>query len=416
MNKFILHIDVNSAYLSWIAARRVSNGDPVDLREIAAVVGGSEKSRHGITLAKSRICSKMGVKTGEPLMTVRQKCPDVTIVPPDYNLFARASQSMYELICEYSDVVQRFSVDECFTQIYINGGRDEIIKIAHKIKDRIYRELGFTVNVGISVNKILSKMASNFKKPDRVHTLWPEEVPQKMWSLPIRSLFMVGRKTEKKLLNLGIYTIGNLANANINTLESHLKSYAYLIQTYAQGCDDSPVRLSNRTVIKGIGNGTTSCFDVKTRHDAHLYILSLTESVASRLRAAGYCAGLVAVGTTSTKFISQSRQKKLNVAVDSTTYICKIATELFNELWDGEPIRKFRVRVSNLHENDYVQLSLLEEFDFEKHKKIDNAVDDIRNRFGSNAIQRASFLHSGIKSGAGGVGDDDDYPLMTSIL
>lgn len=380
------------------------------------MVGGNENSRHGIVLAKSMPSKKFGIKTGETLMSVRQKCPNITIVPPDYSLFMKASQAMYEIICQYSPTVQRFSIDECFFEIMSDNNREYVVGLAHELKDRIYSELGFTTNVGVAYNKICAKMAGELEKPNKVHSMWPDEIEKKLWPLQIGELFMVGQKTERKLRDLGIITIGELAKADTKILVSHFKSYAYLIQSYSQGIDSSPVRSSNRLVIKGIGNGTTAHFNVDNRKEAHLFIMSLAESVSMRLRASGYCAGLVAVGITSTKFISKSRQRKLSLTIDSTTYITKIAKELFDELWDGSTeIRKFRVRVSELNTSEYVQLSFLEEFDFEKHKEIDKAMDDIRKRFGGNAVVRASFLHSGIRSGAGGV-PEDDYPLMTSIL
>jgi len=416
MNKYILHIDANSAYLSWTAAHMLSNGHPVDLREIPSVVGGSEKSRHGIVLAKSTPAKKFKIQTGEPLMTVRQKCPDITIVPPDYSLYMKASQAMYEIIYSYTPVVQRFSIDECFAEITIDGGREEIVELAYEIKDRIHKELGFTTNVGVGLNKIQAKMGGELKKPNMVHTLWPEEIEEKLWPLEVGELFMVGQKTGAKLRNLCIMTIGDLATANTKMLENHLKSYAYLIQAYANGRDDSPVRPSNRPVVKGIGNGCTARYNVLVAEEAYLHLMSLTESVGERLRASKYCAGLIAVSYTTTEFVTKSRQRKLSVAMDSTSYIMKIAKELFDELWQGESLRKFRVRVSDLYGNDYVQLSLLETFDFEREKSLDIAVDNIRKRYGGQAIYRACFLHSGVRSGAGGVGDEEDYPLMTSIL
>lgn len=416
LTRYILHIDANSAYLSWTAAYRISNGDPVDLRDIPSVIGGSEKSRHGIVLAKSVPAKKYKIQTGEPLMTVRQKCPHITIVPPDYNLYMKASQAMYEIVLSYTPTIQRFSIDECFAEFYIAGDREDIVERAYEIKDKIYKELGFTVNIGIGLNKIQAKMGGELKKPNMVHTLWPEEIEKKLWPLEVGELFMVGRKTEARLKSLSINTIGDLATANIKMLESHLKSYAYLIQAYANGRDDSPVRASNRPVVKGMGNGTTARFNVLTASDAYLHIMSLSESVGGRLRDSNYCAGLVAVSYTTTEFVTKSRQRKLSVAMDSTSYIMKIAKELFDELWTGEPLRKFRVRVTDLYANDYVQLSFLEQFDFERERCMDKAVDEIRDRFGGQAIYRACFLHSGVRSGAGGTGDEEDYPVMTSIL
>lgn len=418
MSRYIFHIDVNSAYLSWTAAHRLQQGASLDLRTIPAVVGGNEKSRHGIVLAKSIPAKRYGIHTGEPLINARRKCPNLTTVPPDYSLYMKASLATLEIIRGYSPKVQQFSVDECFMDYYQNTPESpDPVTIAHKLKDQIENELGFTVNVGVSTNKILAKMASDFTKPNCVHTLYPYEVKSKMWPLPVSDLFMVGRRTSKKLYNLGIHTIGQLATADTDLLYEHFKSFAYLIQSYANGVDDSPIRASNHEVVKGMGNSTTVKFDVTQHNDAYQVLLSLSESVGMRLRAAQMCAGLVAVSIVSTEFGFKTHQHKLDVAMCSTTYIHKVAKQLFDELWDGTPIRKLGVRVSDLHTNDYVQLSLFEDYDFTKAKGIDDAVDRIRGRYGLQAIQRASFLHSGLKPVTGGTSEDEsDYPVMTSIL
>lgn len=416
LDSIIFHVDVNSAYLSWIAAQRVYDGDPVDLRDIPSVIGGDELSRHGIVLAKSISAKAYGIKTGNPLRTAREQCPNLTIVPPDYYLFQKASRAMVDLLKEYSPKVQQFSVDECFID-YSNMSHlfGSPLEAAYEIKDRIKKELGFTVNVGVSSNKLLAKMASEFLKPDRVHTLYPEEVPTKMWPLPVGELFMCGRKTTAKLNAMGIRTIGDLAKAPLNELEYHLKSFGLMMYAYANGIDKSPVRKSNFEVVKGMGNSTTVKFDVIDRSDAYLVLLSLCESVGMRLRQGEFCAGLAAVSIVSNKFIGGSHQRKLDVATDSTSYLFEIIKELFEELWDGAPIRKLGVRVSELQDNTYFQISLFENFDFVKHKQIDDVVDLVRKRYGKKAIYRASFLHSGLSPITGGIGEDG-YPIMTSIL
>lgn len=418
MSRYIFHIDVNSAYLSWTAAHRLQQGSDIDLRDVPSVVGGSEKSRHGIVLAKSIPAKQFGIHTGEPLVNARRKCPGLITVPPDYSLYMKASLATLEIIRGYSPKVQQFSVDECFMDYYQNTPEAaDPVTLAHRIKDHIQDELGFTVNIGISQNKILAKMASDFSKPNRVHTLFSYEIAEKMWPLPVSDLFMVGRRTAKKLYDLGITTIGQLAGADTDLLYQHFKSYAYLIQSYANGIDDSPIRASNHEVVKGMGNSTTVKFDVTSKEEAYQVLLSLAESVGMRLRAADMCAGLVAISIVSTEFGHKSHQHKLDVAMNSTSYIHKIAKMLFDSLWDHTPIRKLGLRVSDLHTNDYVQLSLFENHDFVKDKDVDRAVDSIRGRYGLAAIQRASFLHSGLRPVTGGTSEDEsDYPVMTSIL
>lgn len=416
MDSVIFHIDVNSAYLSWTAAKQLHDGATVDLRDIPSVIGGDELSRHGIVLAKSIPAKAYGIKTGNPLRMAKQQCPSLTIVPPDYYLFQKASKAMVTLFKEYSPKVQQFSVDECFLD-YSNMSHlfGSPLEAAYEIKDRVMRELGFTVNVGISTNKLLAKMASEFEKPNRVHTLYPEEVKSKMWPLPVGELFMCGRKTTAKLNQMGIRTIGDLATAPLNELEYHLKSFGLMMHAYANGIDTSDVRKSNFEVVKGIGNSTTVSFDVTDKKDAYLVLLSLCESVGMRLRQGQFCAGLAAVSIVTKEFQGASHQRKMDVATDSTSYLFAIAKELFDDLWDGTPIRKLGVRVSELQANTYFQMSLFTDFDFIKHKQIDDFVDVIRKKYGKKSIQRASFIHSGLSPITGGIGEDG-YPIMTSIL
>lgn len=416
LSKVIFHIDVNSAYLSWMAAYRLQQGSSIDLRDIPSVVGGDELSRHGIVLAKSIPAKKYGIKTGNPLRTALEQCPKLIIVPPDYYLFQKASKAMMTLLHDYSPDIQQFSVDECFMDFTnMETLLGEPVEVAHTIRKRIKNELGFTVNIGISTNKILAKMASEFEKPDKVHTLYPDEVEEKMWPLPVGELFMVGRQTEKKLKALGINTIGELATMNLRTLQSHFKSFGLMIYQYANGIDSSPVRTGKATPVKGVGNSTTVPFDVVCVDEAYKVILSLCESVAMRLRAGQYSAGLLGVHIVTKEFAGMSHQRKLAVATDSTSYLYSIAKVLFDELWDGTPIRKLGIRASELQDNGYYQNSLFEPFDFEKQKEIDKCIDDVRSRYGKNKIIRASFLHSGIKPINGGIGEEG-YPTMTSIL
>jgi DNA polymerase-4 len=418
ITNYILHIDVNSAYLSWTAAYRLQQGYELDLRTVPAVVGGSEKSRHGIVLAKSMPAKKFNIITGESIRDAYQKCPKLICVAPNYDLYMKASAAMVEIIREYSPKVQRFSIDECFVDYNDLATGRHAIDIAKEIRKRMWDELGFTVNIGVSTNKILAKMGSDFQKPDRVHTLFPNEIQAKMWPLPVGDLFMVGSRTEAKLKGLGINTIGELAQTDVALLSAHLKSHGYLVHAYANGIDHSPVRKSNREIVKGMGNSTTVRFNVEKREDANLVLLSLAESVGMRLRQASVCAGLVSVSIRSTEFTGGGHQRKISVTTDSTTYIHKIAMQLFDEMWDGQLIRKLGLRVSDLYSNDYVQLSLLEEFDFERQKALDDTVDKIRGKYGSSAIHRASFLHSGLRPVTGGIQDDgeDEYPIMTCIL
>ncbi|MCX7921544.1 MAG: DNA polymerase IV [Clostridia bacterium] len=411
----IFHIDVNSAYLSWEAVYRLQHGAEVDLRDIPSVVGGDEASRHGIVLAKSLPAKKYKIQTGESLFAARQKCPGLIVVPPHYALYMQCHKAMLDIFSQYSPSVQVFSIDECFLD-YTNmeGIWGPPLEVAHAIRERVKKELGFTVNIGISTNKLLAKIGGDLKKPDMVHTLYPEEIPWKMWPLPVEDLYMVGRATAPKLHQLGIYTIGQLANADPELLKYKLKSFGQLIWSYANGIEESPVVNSGRPPIKGIGNSTTISFDVDNRSDACKVLLSLTETVCMRLRQAGYCARLVAVSIRANDFFHYTHQRKFYTPTDCTTDIYEMACKLFDELWKGQLIRHIGVRVSELCANDFIQLSLFEENN-EKKKKLDETIDNIRMKYGSRAIFRSVFLHSGLQPVSGGV-MDEDYQMMSSLL
>ncbi|AFL99553.1 MULTISPECIES: DNA polymerase IV [Desulfitobacterium] len=412
----IFHIDVNSAYLSWEATYRLQQGDPLDLRTVPSVVGGDPLTRHGIVLAKSILAKEYGIKTGETLYSALSKCPDLIIAKPNYLLFRQCSKALGDILREYSPLIQQFSVDEYFldfTSMDLLFG--DPLAIAYQIKDRVKKELGFTVNIGISTNKLLAKMASELQKPDKVHTLFPEEIPEKMWPLPIGELFMVGRATTRKLLSRNIKTIGELAHTDPRLLKAILKSYGLLIWNYAHGIENSPVRPGGRVEVKGMGNSTTLSFDVDNRKEAHLVLLSLVETVSARLRHSQYFTRLVSISFRTNEFLSYSHQRKLSQATDCTNEIWEIACRLFDELWKGQPLRHLGVRVSELCQNDFLQLSLFAK-DYEKERKVDQAIDGIRERFGSQAIMRSSYLHSGLKSMTGGVIAEEEYPTMTSLL
>lgn len=415
-DKIIFHIDVNSAYLSWEAAYRLQQGEKIDLRTIPSVVGGDEASRHGIVLTKSIPAKKFGIQTGETLHDARMKCPDLVVVPPRYWLYMKCSTAMHELLQKYTPQIQRFSVDESFLDFSnMNNLYPDYMKLAETIKERIKNDLGFTVNIGISNNKLLAKVASDLKKPDMIHTLFTNEIKEKMWPLPIEDLFMVGRATSPKLHGININTIGDLANYDIDILRYKLKNQGQVIWNYANGIDSSEVRKSSYIEMKGIGNSTTIAFDVEDKETAHKVLLSLCETVSMRLRDSRNCCKVVSVSIRGNDLIFYSRQKKLTVATDSTRKIYEVACYLFDNVWKGSPVRHLGVHITDFCGNDFYQCSLIDNFDYEKDRKINMAIDKIRLKYGADAITRSSFLHSGIKSMCGGVGEDD-YPLMSSIL
>lgn len=415
-SKTIMHIDVNSAFLSFQAAYNKQIGIEKDIRDVPSVVGGSEKSRRGIVLAKSILAKKAGVKTGESIMEARSKCKDLLVVPANYELYVKSSKALINLLREYSPYIQIFSIDECFLDY---TGMEDIfgdpLEAAHKMKKRISDELGFTVNIGISSNKLLAKMAGELEKPDKVNTIYPEEVEKKLWPLPVGELFMVGQRTKPKLNKIGIYTIGDLAKSDYNLLSRTLKSHGRLIHQYAWGRDESKVHHTNHIPFKSAGNGSTIKFDVEDEETAYKIILSLVETTAKRLRNANVQCSVVSIGIKDKEFKYKGHQRKLLTPTNITNEIFNISKELFIEMWDGTPIRQFNVRLSELSSIDINQLTFFDIENKDKLQKIDTAIDKIRERYGNTSIMRATFLHSGLKSMLGGFGADE-YPVMTSII
>lgn len=396
MEPVIFHIDVNSAFLSWEAAYRIRElGDTEDIRLIPCVVGGSEESRHGIVLAKSESAKKYGVVTGEPLVDARRKCPGLKTVPSNFPIYVKYSNAMMKILEDYTPDIEQYSIDESFLDM---SGTQKLfgppLEAAHKIKDRIYKELGFTVNVGISTNKLLAKMASDFKKPNLVHTLFPEEVPTKMWPLPVSDLFFVGRQTTKKLHSLGIFTIGDLAKTDKKVIHDNLKAHGDVIWEFANGIGDSMEEVANKNrkpANKGYSNETTLAFDVTDTHLAKEILLSLTETVATRIRADKAYISVVSVYFVDNEFRHSSRQMTLDSATNVTNEIYHHACMLFDQLWNGSPIRLLGIQTSKATSENHRQYSLFEQQNVEKLSKLDSAIDAIRSKYGDASIQRASL-------------------------
>jgi len=400
MDRLIFHIDVNSAFLSWEAARRVAAGEE-DLRLIPSAIGGDRDKRTGIILAKSIPAKERGIKTGEPVTMALRKCPELVLAKPDFRLYERSSRAFMDICRRYAPVVEKFSIDECFLDM--TGTRTlypDPVGIAAKIKNEIRDTLGFTVNVGIAANKLLAKMASDFKKPDRIHTLFADEIPQKMWPLPVGDLFSVGKATSEKLDRAGIRTIGDLAQTGLQQIQrlAGVKMGAQLYR-FANGIDDSPVR-SEREAAKGYGNSVTLEEDVTTLSAADQVLLELCDSTASRMRADhAYCGG-VSVTIRFLDFKTRSHQRKLAEPTDVTLEIIDTARQLIRELWDGHtPLRLLGVTLTDIDREGAAQLSLFPNEEKARHQKVDQTVDALRGRFGADAIVRGSCLHSNLRVG-----------------
>lgn len=392
--RIIFHIDVNSAFLSWESVYRMEIlHETVDLRTIPSAIGGDEKKRRGVILAKSIPAKSFGVRTGESIMEARKKCPTLSLVPANHELYRQKSREFITLLKEYSPDVEQYSIDEAFvdmTGMQVLFG--EPLEAADKIRRRIKEELGFTVNIGISENKYLAKMASDFEKPDKIHTLFPEEIQKKMWPLPVGNLLFVGKATVKKLETMGIRTIGQLAACDKALLKENLKKQGESIWNFANGIDFSLVQpVPERN--KGYGNSTTISFDVTDGDAAKTVLLALSESVGSRLRADGVKIQVVSVTIKDNQLRKMSHQMVLDSATDITNEIYLSACQLFEELWDGRPIRLLGIQTSRTKEEEARQFSLFdEETGYEKWEQMDHAIDKIRRKFGKNAVKRAAFL------------------------
>ena len=394
MQRLIFHVDVNSAFLSWEAAKRVKQGLP-DLREIPSCIGGDPKKRTGIVVAKSIPAKKYGIQTGEPMGMALQKCPDLVCVPSDFALYDRCSKAFKSICASYAPVMESFSIDEVFLDMTGTGQiYPDPVATACEIKDRIYRELGFTVNVGISTNKLLAKMASDFEKPNKVHTLYPEEVPQKMWPLPVRDLLFLGKASEKKLVQNGIRTIGDLARANEKEIQMLLGEKAgHQLYLSANGIDDSPVK-AQREEAKGISVETTFDEDIVSYEQIFPILLSQCDIVAARMRREGKKCNCVAVSFRTLEFKNKSHQRKLDNPTDVTNEIYQNVRQLFQESWSGQPLRLIGVALTGLTEDEFIQMSLFEDpKKREQQKKLDEAMDNIRKKFGNDKISRASTMN-----------------------
>ena len=390
----ILHIDVNNAFLSWTALDRLAQGEKVDIREIEAVIGGDETKRSGIVLAKSMKAKKKGVCTGETLYKARLKCPNLQVFKGDYKSYRKHSNDLFKILSEYTDKIERFSIDECFLDMTNYLGKDTLLDKAYEISRRVKKELGFTVNVGVAHNKLLAKMASDFTKPDKVHTLFEEEISTKMWSLPVSELFMLGKKTLPKLYNMGIKTIGDLAKQDKETMIKKFGKHGLMMWEFSNGIDNSEVRYLEEKP-KGIGNSVTLPRDLVNIEEIEKVLLTLAEQVAYRLRKYKMYANVVNVQLRTKDFKDFSHQKKLMNATSNTKEIYRIAKELLEEMYKkGTFIRLVGLRVDNLVENDEVQLSLFSNEEDKKQEKLDEVIDELKEKYGYNSVTRAGKLHS----------------------
>ena len=395
MKKIIMHIDVNNAFLSWTAVLYLKQGSNVDIRNTYAVIGGDEKARHGIVLAKSMPAKKRGVVTAETLFSAKKKCPNLKVYPPNYNFYKKMSDSMLNLIGKYSPDIEQMSIDECFLDYtpvkHLYG--DEV-EFAFRLKKEIFDTLGFTVNIGIGNNKLCAKMASDFSKPYKVHTLFEDEVSKKMWPLKVDDLFGIGKKTAIKLHNLNINTIYDLAHADSKFLYMHFKNQAIDMIEAANG-KGSDVVISEEAVPKGIGNETTLSRNISSREELEPYLLALSENVAIRLRKQKKYASVIVVTLKDKFFKRVSHQKKLVNATNLTEEIYKVACAILSEMSVEDGVRLIGVRLDKLSDTSSHQVSLFEDLKVrEDNNELEKTVDELKEKYGFKVIKKASLMDS----------------------
>lgn len=391
MERLIFHVDVNSAFLSWESVRRVKNGES-DLRIVPAIICGDAEKRTSVVLAKSIEAKKFGVKTGEPVSMALRKCPGLAMAPPDFSLYERSSKAFMDICRSYAPAVEKYSIDECYLDM---SGTSHIypdpVATACEIKNKIRDTLGFTVNVGIGPNKLLAKMAGDFEKPDKVHTLFAWEIETKLWPLPVDALLSVGESTAERLRAAQICTVGQLAAADIEELCSIVGvRTAQLLHEYANGIDESPV-VARAPEAKGYSISTTVEENVTDFESAHRILLSLADSVSGRMRADSAKCSCVGVTVRYTDFRDRAHQRRLWEPTDITGEIYELSRELLDELWDGHtPIRLIGISLTELSRDGEAQMSLFADERRDKARKIDKAMDSIRSRYGSDTIMRGS--------------------------
>lgn len=398
MDKIIMHIDVNNAFLSWTATKMVKEGKK-DLRKTYAIIGGDEKQRSGIVLAKSPLAKKKGVVTGETIYNAKKKCPHLEVYPPEFSYYKKMSNALFNLISKYTPDLEKMSIDECFIDytpiMHIYG---DPLKFAYNIKNEIKKTLGFTVNVGIANNKLCAKMASDFSKPDKVHTLFKTEIKTKMWPLPIDELFGVGKKTAIKLKNLNINTIEDLALTDKNKLKPIFKNMTDDLINSAWGRGSDIVE-SSIEPPKGIGNETTLNHNIFSKEELHQYLLALSENVTIRLRKQNKYASVVVVTLKNKYFKRFSHQKKLVNATNITEEVYETAKEVLDEMKVDDGIRLIGVRLDGLKDEVNHQVSLFENLEErEETKKLDKTIDNLKEKYGFKIIKKASLINDNTRS------------------
>ena len=392
MKKIIFHIDVNNAFLSWTAVDLLEHGYKIDIRNEYAVIGGNEETRSGIVLAKSTPAKKLGVTSAETLYQARKKVPKLLVFPPNYELYKKMSNKLFSLLREYTPDIEIASIDEC----YLDYGKVKLLygdelEFAHILKERIKKELKFTVNIGIAENKLCAKMASDFEKPDKIHTLFNNEIESKMYPLPIGDLLMIGKKTVPKFHEIGIYTIGDLANYDIKKLKRYFKNQAEHLINMARGIDYSVVN-GEEFIPSSISHEITILKDSNDISEIKEVLFSLSDMVGKRLRYQDKYAKTISVILKDTSFRRISHQKKLINGINTTNDIFKNACIIFDEFYDKRKVRLIGIRLDDFTDECTYQQSIFDNNNNKNDEILENIVDKINNKYGSSVVKKASLF------------------------
>lgn len=394
MERIIFHVDVNNAFLSWTAIYLLEHGYEIDIRTIPSVIGGDEKERHGVVVAKSPVAKKMGVKSAEPIFQAKKKCPNLKVYPANHEWYKIESKKFKDYLKQYSPDIEEFSIDECFIDMTgTNYLYKDYIKLAYKIKNDIKEMFGFTVNVGVGNNKLCAKMASDFEKPDKVHTLFKDEIVTKLWPLDVGDLFMVGKKTTEQLRNMNINTIGELAHTDYKKLVKVFKEQqAEYLRNASWGIDNSEVNEANYHKNNSISTTETLPRDTDDEDKLKEQLLLQTERVTRELREKNKYTNTIAVIYKDRNFNSYSAQEKLSNPTNDTKEIYKKVVEVFEKNFKKEPLRLIGVRLADLTEKKNEQISIFEiEEEKEDNSNIQKTIDELNKKFGSDLIISASL-------------------------
>lgn len=398
MERIVFHIDVNNAFLSWTAIDLLNNGYKIDIRNIPSVIGREDAKQSAIITAKSTPAKELGIKTADTIYSCKQKCKDIKVFPPNYALYMEMSNSLFELLKIYSPDIEIASIDEC----YLDYGKvknlygDEL-EFAKKLQKEIYDKLKFTVNIGIANNKLCAKMASEFSKPNKIHTLYNHEIETKMWPLKIIELFGIGKKTAPKLEQIGIKTIKDLANYDSNQLYKYFKNQALPMIESAKGIDNSPV-INYEVDPKGIGHEITLSHNTANKQEIHHILLALSERVGIRLRKQNKYASVIVVILKNAELKKTTHQRKIKNATNITDEIYQNSIKIFNEMWNEEAVRLIGIRLDSLTDIVVHQTSLFENFnDVKRNNKLDKTLDELKDKYGTEIINKASLADKKIR-------------------